>query len=87
MKIYKYPNKTTSPTLNDARYVENPTPPPDYIEERFGIIPDIGNSDMIDKTVEYADWDKETELLQVIFTNELSAEDKTKLDTIVTNNS
>jgi len=48
---------------------------------------DVAASAMTDKTIEWCRWDEATEVLKVVFTNELIAGDKTILDAIVTNNS
>lgn len=48
---------------------------------------DVASSDMTDKTIEWCRWDEDIQKLKIIFTNELSVEDKTLLDTIVSNNS
>ena len=48
---------------------------------------DVAASAMTDKTIEWCRWDEDNTTLQVEFTNVLSGADKTKLDTIVTNNS
>ena len=48
---------------------------------------DVASSEMTDKTIEWCRWDELTEILKVIFTNELIVADKTILDTIATNNS
>ena len=47
---------------------------------------DVSASDMVDKSIEYCRWDEKTQLLKVIFTNELSSGDKNKLDIIISNN-
>ena len=52
-----------------------------------GIHYDVANSDMSNKSISYCRWDEDVEELHVHFAIELSAEDKTKLDTIVANNS
>jgi hypothetical protein len=51
-----------------------------------GITSDVAASAMTDKSLEYCRWDEDDEILQVIFTNDLSAGDKSILDTIVANN-
>jgi len=63
---------------------ENPDPPPDYFES--GIQPDILNSDMTNKSIEWCSWSEETEILQVSFETALDAGDKSKLDVIVADN-
>jgi len=52
-----------------------------------GIHSDVASSAMTDKAIEWCRWDKATENLKVVFTNSLSAEDKTLLDTVISNNS
>jgi hypothetical protein len=52
-----------------------------------GIHYDVPNSDMTDKSIEGCRWDEDGAHLSIWFANALSAGDKTKLDTIVTNNS
>ena len=44
-------------------------------------------SGMIDQSIEWCRWDEDISELCIYFTNTLDAEDKTELDTIVTNNS
>ena len=51
-----------------------------------GIGYDIANSDMADKSYQYATWWQSTATLIVVFENELSLDDKSKLDKIVGNN-
>jgi hypothetical protein len=51
----------------------------------------IINSDMFDKTIEFSRWDEDPEeltvgILNLIFTNILSDDDKSKLDIIVNDN-
>jgi len=48
---------------------------------------DIAASTMTDKSVNYCRWDENDALLRIFFDNALSEDDKTALDTIVTNNS
>ena len=75
---YTYTGKTTEPTFRtyDVLHVLD-----------GGIHFDVDNSTMTDKTIEYCRWDAESADLNVYFTNALSTDDKTKLDTIVVNNS
>lgn len=69
---YTYTNKSKEPDLKQIHL-------------------DVAASLMSDKVIEWCRWDEGNdglkETLQVVFTNELSDADKTKLDTIVTNNS
>ena len=51
-----------------------------------GIQYDVANSAMTNKTIEGGTWRETEETLTIIFTDELSTEDKTLLDTIVENN-
>ena len=51
-----------------------------------GIHLDVSNSSMVDKGIEWCRWDESTQILRVVFTNELSVDDKSILDTIVSNN-
>ena len=48
---------------------------------------DVVASEMTDKTIEWCRWDELTDILKIIFTNELIAGDKTILDAIVVDNS
>lgn len=48
---------------------------------------DVLASAMTDKGIEGCKWDEDTSELKVVFTAELSTEDKSILDTVVTNNS
>lgn len=48
---------------------------------------DIVNSAMTDKSIEHCLWHEKDECLHVVFDGILSGEDKTLLDTIVSNNS
>lgn len=48
---------------------------------------DVATSEMTDKTIEWCRWDELTEILKIVFTNTLSAPDKTILDGIVADNS
>lgn len=48
---------------------------------------DVAASEMTDKAIEWCRWDEVTEILKVVFTNELIAGDKTILDGIVVANS
>jgi len=48
---------------------------------------DVAASEMTDKTIEWCRWDELTEILKVVFTNTLSAPDKTILYGIVVANS
>lgn len=52
-----------------------------------GIHYDVENSDMDNKNIQYCDWNFTTQDLDIYWDVELSSEDKTKLDTIVSNNS
>lgn len=52
-----------------------------------GIHYDVANSEMTDKSIEYCTWWQNEEKLLVVFTNELSTEDKAILDQIVADNS
>lgn len=75
---YHYENTIHSPNLatfdiNDVRI--------------SGIHHDVGNSDMSDKSIVSCRWDEDEAMLHIVFGFELSAEDKQKLDTIVSNNS
>jgi len=71
---YEYENKTEPPNLATCD------------EEGIlvsGIHYDVENSDMTDKSIEYCTWWERDAKLLVVFTNELSAGDKTLLDQIV----
>jgi hypothetical protein len=62
-----------------------------YIDKQTGINlraihEDIGTSGMTDKSISWCRWDEDEALLSVYFDNDLSAEDKEKLDIIVENN-
>ena len=48
---------------------------------------DVESSAMTDKTIEWCRWDESTTYLCVIFTNELTSEDKAILDQIIADNS
>jgi hypothetical protein len=48
---------------------------------------DVASSALTDKTIEWCRWDESTKCLRIIFTNELTSEDKAILDQIVTDNS
>lgn len=48
---------------------------------------DVAASEMTDKTIEWCRWDEATGILKIVFTNTLSAPDKTILDNIVVDNS
>lgn len=48
---------------------------------------DINDSSMTDKSIEWCRWDENIQILKIVFTNELSANDKNILDSIVDNNS
>lgn len=52
-----------------------------------GITLDISTSTMINKNLDHIRWDEDTEMLKVFWQDTLSADDKTKLDVIVANNS
>jgi len=52
-----------------------------------GIHYDVENSAMTDKSIEFCTWWERDSKLEVVFTNELSAGDKTLLDQIVDANS
>ena len=45
---------------------------------------DVATSEMTDKNIVYCRWDEDTEILKVVWTDTLSAGDKTILDGIVT---
>ena len=47
---------------------------------------DVFNSAMTDKTIDWCKWHEKTQVLEVNFTNSLSAGDKNILDSIITNN-
>lgn len=51
-----------------------------------GIQFDVANSSMTDKSIVSGTWWKDTEILQLVFTNELSQDDKAILDEIVSDN-
>jgi len=51
-----------------------------------GIGYDIENGDMTDKSYQYATWWESTSKMIIVFENELSIDDKSKLDKIVTDN-
>jgi hypothetical protein len=48
---------------------------------------EVANSAMIDKSIQWCRWDKGLNRLKVVFTDDLSSEDKTLLDAIIANNS
>ena len=51
-----------------------------------GIIYDVENSEMENKSLEYCTWHEKEGLLKCVFNTALSESDKTILDTIVENN-
>lgn len=52
----------------------------------MGINTSVVLSSMTNKNILYCNWDQGTQLLDVVWGNDLSSEDKTLLDTIVANN-
>ena len=48
---------------------------------------DINDSLMTDKSIEWCRWDEGIQILKIVFTNELSTNNKSILDSIVDNNS
>jgi len=75
---YIYLNKSIEPNLSTTDEEGNII---------SGIHYDVPNSDMEDKSLDWCRWDEDLAQIIVVFENELSSEDKTKLDTIVDNNS
>lgn len=64
-------------------YYENKTSSPDLFQIQYN----VSISNMTDKTIEWCRWDKETNVLQIKFTNELKPSDKLILDDLVFQNS
>ena len=86
MTNYTY-NLDKEPVMWKSRMVENPNPPPDYIEEDYGIQPDVGTSDMTNKNIISCTWNGETKVLTIVWDGTLSTSDKAILDQIVVDNS
>ena len=63
--------------MNYTYSLASESPNLDFIHEQVAI------STMVDKQIDYCRFDEDEQLLQVIFFNELSAEDKLILDGIV----
>jgi hypothetical protein len=51
-----------------------------------GVLYDIQNSEMTDKNIDYLSWEEEESKIYVYFQNELSSNDKTILDQIISDN-
>lgn len=48
---------------------------------------DVAASTMTNKNIQYCSWDEGTTLLDIFYDVEVTGSDKTKLDTIITDNS
>jgi hypothetical protein len=77
MTEYVYKNITESPNISTYN---------EFHELISGIHYDVQESTMTDKSLVGCDWFQKTAELKVYFENELSAEDKTKLDQIIQDN-
>lgn len=74
---YIYENISELPNLNTENTEENSI---------SGIHYDIENSEMTNKSINWCEWNEDTEKLTINYNEELSQDDKDILDTIVTNN-